>query len=247
MRFINVHKRHMSTKALALRNKKSGSTLVNPAKTTFYPQATEHSNQSRYCYDWAGFESRFDTNRLKRKGEWVEGTWDVAASVFSRGLFRYKSIGRGGADTADNPPYRYVEKNTRILPLFVQGGLKLRVGIGQRGAVPALSQLVPRVGEVFGAGLLQHHHARAVGDRQSFQCPDLLGAGPGVLTVPLPDPAHVPGRDTQTLRRALQGRRSGDRQRMRHPEEDESADRQPAIRGGTALRSPSAAFRHDAA
>ncbi|WP_258036509.1 bifunctional glycosyltransferase family 2 protein/CDP-glycerol:glycerophosphate glycerophosphotransferase [Streptomyces sp. SM10] len=127
VRFINVHKRHMSTKMLALRNKKSGSTLVNLARTTFYPQATEYSNQNRYCYDWAGFETRFDTTRLKKKGEWVEGTWDVAAGVFSRGLFRYKSIGRGGAGSAANPPCRYVDKNTRIVPLFVQGGLKIRV------------------------------------------------------------------------------------------------------------------------
>ncbi|MEV6792107.1 bifunctional glycosyltransferase family 2 protein/CDP-glycerol:glycerophosphate glycerophosphotransferase [Streptomyces sp. NPDC051320] len=129
VRYINVHKRHMSTKMLALRNKKAGSTVINMAKTTYYPQATEHSNQNRYCYDWAGFETRFDTTRLKKKGEWVEGTWDVAAGVFSRGLFRYKSIGRGGAGSAANPPYRYVDKNTRIVPLFIQGSLKLRVEI----------------------------------------------------------------------------------------------------------------------
>ncbi|SCD33701.1 MULTISPECIES: bifunctional glycosyltransferase/CDP-glycerol:glycerophosphate glycerophosphotransferase [unclassified Streptomyces] len=129
IRFINVHKRHMSTKMLALRNKKTGSKLVNLARTTYFPQATEHSNQSRYCYDWSGFESRFDVTRLQRKGQWVEGTWDVAAGVFSRGLFRYKGISRGSAGTAANPAYRYVDKNTRILPLFVQGSLKLRVEI----------------------------------------------------------------------------------------------------------------------
>ncbi|MFE2291616.1 CDP-glycerol glycerophosphotransferase family protein [Streptomyces sp. NPDC059452] len=129
IRFINVHKRHMSTKMLALRNKKTGSKLVNLAKTTYFPQATEYSNQNRYCYDWAGFESRFDVTRLQRKGQWVEGTWDVAAGVFSRGLFRYKGIGRGSAGTAANPAYRYVDKNTRILPLFMQGSLKLRVEI----------------------------------------------------------------------------------------------------------------------
>ncbi|NEE39553.1 CDP-glycerol:glycerophosphate glycerophosphotransferase, partial [Streptomyces sp. SID7982] len=129
IRFINVHKRHMSTKALALRNKKTGSKLVSRARTTYFPQATEHSNQNRYCYDWSGFESRFDVTRLQRKGKWVEGTWDVAAGVFSRGLFRYKGISRGSAGSAANPAYRYVDKNTRILPLFVQGSLKLRVEI----------------------------------------------------------------------------------------------------------------------
>ncbi|MEV0975665.1 CDP-glycerol glycerophosphotransferase family protein [Streptomyces sp. NPDC049915] len=129
VRFINVHKRHMSVKALALRNKKQGRMVVMPAKTTYAPQATEHSNQSRYCYDWAGFEVRIDTTRLKKKGQWAEGTWDVAAGVLSRGLFRYKGIGRGGAGSAANPPYRYVDKNTRILPVFLQGSLKLRVEI----------------------------------------------------------------------------------------------------------------------
>ncbi|OAH12869.1 CDP-glycerol:poly(glycerophosphate) glycerophosphotransferase [Streptomyces jeddahensis] len=127
VRFINVHKKHMSVKALALRNKKQGRMVITQAKTTYAPQATEHSNQNRYCYDWAGFEARIDTTRLKRKGEWVEGTWDVAAGVLSRGLFRYRGLDRGSAGTAANPPYRYVDKNTRILPLFLQGKLKLRV------------------------------------------------------------------------------------------------------------------------
>ncbi|WP_338675197.1 bifunctional glycosyltransferase family 2 protein/CDP-glycerol:glycerophosphate glycerophosphotransferase [Streptomyces sp. SCSIO 30461] len=129
IRFINVHRRRMSVKALALRNKKQGRMLVTPATTTYHPQATEHSNQNRYCYDWSGFDVRINTTRLKHKGKWVEGTWDVAAGVLSRGLFRYKGLARGGAGSASNPPYRYVDKNTRIVPLFLQGTLKLRVEI----------------------------------------------------------------------------------------------------------------------
>ncbi|MEK8169367.1 hypothetical protein NKH77_04880 [Streptomyces sp. M19] len=115
IRFINVHRRHMSVKGLALRNKKQRRFLVTSARTRYFPQATEYSNQSRYCYDWAGFETRFDTTRLKRRGRWVEGTWDVATGVFSRGLFRRRGITRGGAGTAANPPYRYVDRNTRIV------------------------------------------------------------------------------------------------------------------------------------
>ncbi|BFO16455.1 hypothetical protein SHKM778_28430 [Streptomyces sp. KM77-8] len=129
VRFINVHKKHMSVKAIALRNKKQGRMMITTAKTVYAPQATEDSKQNRYCYDWAGFEARIDTARLKRKGQWVEGTWDVAAGVLSRGLFRYRGIDRGGAGSAANPPYRYVDKNTRILPVFLQGKLKLRVEI----------------------------------------------------------------------------------------------------------------------
>ncbi|WAL71173.1 bifunctional glycosyltransferase family 2 protein/CDP-glycerol:glycerophosphate glycerophosphotransferase [Kitasatospora sp. YST-16] len=129
IRFLNVHKRHMSIKALALRNKKQGRMLLVPARTVYAPQATEHSNQNRYCYDWSGFSASFDTNRLKQKGQWVEGTWDVAAGVLSRGLFRYRGLDRGSAGSAANPPYRYVDKNTRVLPLFVQNRLKLRVEV----------------------------------------------------------------------------------------------------------------------
>ncbi|MFK0193157.1 CDP-glycerol glycerophosphotransferase family protein [Kitasatospora sp. NPDC090308] len=129
IRYINIHKRHMSIKALALRNKKQGRLVVATAKTVYAPQATEHSNQARYCYDWAGFEASFDTTRLQHKGQWVEGTWDVAAGVLSRGLLRYRGIERGGAGSAANPPYRYVDKNTRLLPLFLKDRLKLRVEV----------------------------------------------------------------------------------------------------------------------
>ncbi|MEU4088740.1 bifunctional glycosyltransferase/CDP-glycerol:glycerophosphate glycerophosphotransferase [Streptomyces aureus] len=129
VRYINVHKKHMSVKAVALRNKKQGRMVLGTAKTTYAPQATEHSAQNRYCYDWAGFETHIDTTRLKHKGEWTEGTWDVAVGVLSRGLFRYRGIGRGGAGTAANPPYRYVDRNTRVLPVFLQGKLKLRVEV----------------------------------------------------------------------------------------------------------------------
>ncbi|RAJ32836.1 CDP-glycerol glycerophosphotransferase [Kitasatospora sp. SolWspMP-SS2h] len=129
IRFLNVHKRHMSIKALALRNKKQDRMLLVPARTVYAPQATEHSGQSRYCYDWSGFTAGFDTNRLQHKGQWVEGTWDVAAGVLSRGLLRYRGLDRGSVGSAANPPYRYVDKNTRVLPLFVNNRLKLRVEI----------------------------------------------------------------------------------------------------------------------
>ncbi|MFG2692631.1 CDP-glycerol glycerophosphotransferase family protein [Kitasatospora sp. NPDC048407] len=129
IRFVNVHKRHMSVKALALRNTKQDRMLLVPTRTVYAPQATEHSNQNRYCYDWSGFSAAFDTNRLKQKGRWAEGTWDVAAGVLSRGLFRYRGLDRGGVGSAANPPYRYVDKNTRVLPLFVQNRLKLRVEV----------------------------------------------------------------------------------------------------------------------
>ncbi|WP_425839858.1 bifunctional glycosyltransferase/CDP-glycerol:glycerophosphate glycerophosphotransferase [Streptomyces fractus] len=128
IRNLNIHKRHHSVKAIALRNKKlSGRIMVQRARTTYTPEATEHSGQNRYCYDWSGFETVIDPRRFQRKGKWVEGTWDVAVGALSRGLFRYKSVIAGDACTASHPAPFYVEKNTRVVPLFVDGALKIRV------------------------------------------------------------------------------------------------------------------------
>ncbi|MFC7218387.1 CDP-glycerol glycerophosphotransferase family protein [Streptomyces polyrhachis] len=129
IRLLNVHKRHMSRKAIALRKQKTRQFTVIPAKTTYAPNATEHSNQSRYCYDWAGFDTVVNPERLKEKGNWVEGTWDVAAGVFSRGLFRYKGIATGDSGSGSHPPALYVDNNTRVLPLFRNGVLKIRVEV----------------------------------------------------------------------------------------------------------------------
>ncbi|MFF4650413.1 CDP-glycerol glycerophosphotransferase family protein [Streptomyces sp. NPDC001380] len=129
IRFINVHRRRMSIKAVALRNRRQGRLVVVPARTVHRPQATEASGQNRYCYDWSGFETRIDISRLRKRGAWVEGTWDVAAGVLSRGLFRYRGMVAGSAGSASHPPYRYVDRNVRAVPLFVQGRLKLRIEV----------------------------------------------------------------------------------------------------------------------
>ncbi|MFJ8948715.1 CDP-glycerol glycerophosphotransferase family protein [Streptomyces sp. NPDC102381] len=128
IRNLNIHKRHHTIKALALRNTKlSRRPTVLRARTTYTPEATEYSGQNRYSYDWSGFETTIDPERLKRKGKWVEGTWDVAVGALSRGLFRYKSVIAGDSNTASHPAPFYVEKNTRVVPLFVNGSLKIRV------------------------------------------------------------------------------------------------------------------------
>ncbi|MFD7292472.1 CDP-glycerol glycerophosphotransferase family protein [Streptomyces sp. NPDC059897] len=129
IRNLDAGKRRHSLKAVALRQKKQGRFLALPARTTYAPEATEHSGQQRYSYDWSGFEATIDPERLKHKGQWVEGTWDVAVGALSRGLFRYKSIIAGDAGSASHPRDFYVDKNVRVVPLFVNGALKLRVEI----------------------------------------------------------------------------------------------------------------------
>ncbi|WP_073760043.1 bifunctional glycosyltransferase/CDP-glycerol:glycerophosphate glycerophosphotransferase [Streptomyces sp. CB03234] len=129
VRHLNVHKRRHSVKALALRDRKQGRTIVLRARTTYDPEATEHSGQNRYCYDWSGFEVAIDPARLKRRGRWVEGTWDVAVGSLSRGLFRHGRVSAGAAGTGSHPPSFAVDKNVRVVPLFVGGALKIRVEV----------------------------------------------------------------------------------------------------------------------
>lgn len=83
VRHLNVHKRRHSVKALALRDRKQGRTIVLRARTTYDPEATEHSGQNRYCYDWSGFEVAIDPARLKRRGggSRAPGTWRWARSA----------------------------------------------------------------------------------------------------------------------------------------------------------------------
>ncbi|MFJ3905561.1 CDP-glycerol glycerophosphotransferase family protein [Streptomyces sp. NPDC090025] len=128
IRNLDVSKRRHTVKAVALRNKKlSSRIMVQRARTTYAPEATEHSGQDRYSYDWSGFETVIDPRRLRHGGAWVEGTWDVAVGALSRGVFRYKSLIAGDACTASHPAPLQLDRNTRVVPLFVDGVLKLRV------------------------------------------------------------------------------------------------------------------------
>ncbi|HEY5832741.1 bifunctional glycosyltransferase/CDP-glycerol:glycerophosphate glycerophosphotransferase [Streptomyces sp.] len=124
---LNVHKRHMSLKVIGLRNSRTKRTLILPARTVRRPEATAGSGQGRYSYDWSGFELTLDTNRLKSKGQWAEGTWRFAIGNLSRGLLRRGALNPGAFGSGTHPPVHYVDAATRIVPLFVGGRLRLRV------------------------------------------------------------------------------------------------------------------------
>ncbi|WP_285369574.1 bifunctional glycosyltransferase/CDP-glycerol:glycerophosphate glycerophosphotransferase [Streptomyces sp. RKAG293] len=124
---LNVHKRRMSLKVIALRNSKSKRTLVIPARTVFRPEATSTSGQNRYSYDWSGFELTVDAQKLKQRGHWNESTWRFAIGNLSRGLLRKGALNPGAFGSGTHPPVHYVDAETRIVPLFIGGRLRLRV------------------------------------------------------------------------------------------------------------------------
>ncbi|WP_367047278.1 bifunctional glycosyltransferase family 2 protein/CDP-glycerol:glycerophosphate glycerophosphotransferase [Streptomyces sp. Je 1-332] len=124
---LDAARRRDTVKGLVVRHRKQRRMLAIPARSTYTPEATEYSRQKRYSYDWAGFEASFDPRRLQHRGRWVEGTWDVAAGSLTRGVLRYGRVIAGDNCSASHPPSQYVAPNIRIVPLFVDGSLKIRV------------------------------------------------------------------------------------------------------------------------
>jgi len=124
---INVHKRHMSLKVVGLRHTSSKRVVLLPTRTTFSPETTATSGQSRYSYDYSGFEFTLDPKKLRHKGEWVEGKWRVNIGVFSRGLLRRSTINTGASGSAVYPPYKYVDEDIRIVPTLVGSVLRVHV------------------------------------------------------------------------------------------------------------------------
>lgn len=124
---INVHKRHISLKVVGLRHTGSKRVVLLPAKTTFSPETTASSGQSRYSYDYSGFEFTLDPRKLRSRGEWIVGKWRVNIGVFSRGLLRRSTINTGASGTAVYPPYEYVDEDVRIVPTLVGSVLRVHV------------------------------------------------------------------------------------------------------------------------
>ncbi|MFD6416495.1 CDP-glycerol glycerophosphotransferase family protein [Streptomyces sp. NPDC060194] len=102
--------------------------LPVPVRQTPSPERTATSGGVSHRYDWAGFEAVLDPRMLRTKGRWTEGVWCLGMCVVAPGAAR-----RGPLQTdnrwhpAAHPPYRWVDKDVRVLP-FVHGRrLELRV------------------------------------------------------------------------------------------------------------------------
>ncbi|GGV27128.1 hypothetical protein GCM10010182_57610 [Actinomadura cremea] len=76
---------------------------------------------------WTGFEFALEAGKLKERGGWTEGVWEVHASVLNAGVFRQGPVRGGGSGTGANPPYRYVADDVRVVPKVVEGNLVVQV------------------------------------------------------------------------------------------------------------------------
>ncbi|GAB2848284.1 hypothetical protein GCM10022221_54550 [Actinocorallia aurea] len=76
---------------------------------------------------WRGLEFTVDPARLRRRGGWKDGVWQVRAWVFADGLLREGPLQAGSTGSGLYPPYGYVADDVRIVPEMVDKKLRLRV------------------------------------------------------------------------------------------------------------------------
>ncbi|TDC74957.1 bifunctional glycosyltransferase family 2 protein/CDP-glycerol:glycerophosphate glycerophosphotransferase [Actinomadura sp. 7K507] len=113
---VSMRRRWTSVKTMTLRS--GDRKIVAKARQT--PKPGKKSG-------WSGFEFTFDARRLRDHGTWVEGDWDVQASVFNAGVFRQGALRGGSSGTGAHPPYHYVADDVRVVPRIEDGRLVIKV------------------------------------------------------------------------------------------------------------------------
>ncbi|MFP3965737.1 bifunctional glycosyltransferase family 2 protein/CDP-glycerol:glycerophosphate glycerophosphotransferase [Actinomadura fulvescens] len=76
---------------------------------------------------WTGFEFTLDPRKLRRRGAWTDGVWDVEATVFNSGVLRSARLRGGTSGSGARPPYHYVTDDVRVVPQVVDGTLRVAV------------------------------------------------------------------------------------------------------------------------
>lgn len=124
---IDQSTKRSAVKVLALKKNGSRRRMVLPLRNVYSPECTTLSPRKQYNYDWAGWELLFDPAKLRKGGQWVEGTWHVGLGIASAGLVRKRAVHASGAGAANQSPYHWLDDDFRLLPNTSTGALKLRV------------------------------------------------------------------------------------------------------------------------
>ncbi|MFC4049409.1 CDP-glycerol glycerophosphotransferase family protein [Actinomadura syzygii] len=114
---VSSRRRWTSIKTVTLRNGRRK--IVTKARQTPKPGKSSGG--------WTGFEFALEAAKLKERGGWAEGVWEVHASVLNSGVFRQGPVRGGGSGTGAHPPYRYVADDVRIVPKVVDERLVVEV------------------------------------------------------------------------------------------------------------------------
>ncbi|MGX2997257.1 CDP-glycerol glycerophosphotransferase family protein [Streptomyces sp. JNUCC 64] len=124
---VNADTRRGSLKVVQFKHGGSGRRIFAPARNLHRPEATTHSGQKTFNYDWAGWELTFDPAKFRKGGVWQEGIWHVGVNVYSSGLVRRGGVWARGGSAANFPTYHWLDDDHRLLPVVERSALKLRL------------------------------------------------------------------------------------------------------------------------
>ncbi|MFI7338562.1 CDP-glycerol glycerophosphotransferase family protein [Streptomyces sp. NPDC050085] len=97
-----------------------------PTRTVDDPFATADSRQQMHSYDHSGFEMTIDPEKLKVKGRWRPGTWNLGVVVAGHGQLRRAAL-RALDGSAQQHLVRDLGDGTRLVLGYAKGRLVLKV------------------------------------------------------------------------------------------------------------------------
>jgi CDP-glycerol glycerophosphotransferase len=99
--------------------------VAQPARC---PDATVKSNLANCSYEWSGFSAALSLRALRdANGGWIEGDWNVAVGVVTRGRGSRGLVKAGVDGRLISLPAAYPDERTRITPVLINGALVVRV------------------------------------------------------------------------------------------------------------------------
>ncbi|GAA1935520.1 hypothetical protein GCM10009716_48160 [Streptomyces sodiiphilus] len=110
-----------------LRKKESRLRLPLAFRTRTEPQATRDSKQALHCFDDAGFEIVIDPSRLRARGQWKPGIWQLTLALPAPGGYRFGSVGKSEVGTAGHSQARDLGNGARMIAGFTDGRLQITV------------------------------------------------------------------------------------------------------------------------
>ncbi|WP_370150613.1 CDP-glycerol glycerophosphotransferase family protein [Streptacidiphilus sp. EB129] len=142
---LGAEHRYDSVRALMLRETGSRRTLVLPTRTVRRRDVTAGTPELVFRHaDWSGFSVSFDPARLKRRGQWQDGTWRVTLGLFGKGRPRRTRLKAGLTGSGQVPTPFWVSDDVRVVPEIRDSHLYLRVETA-RARVGAARQIDDRI------------------------------------------------------------------------------------------------------
>jgi CDP-glycerol glycerophosphotransferase len=125
---IEVKKRRQTTKLVVLRPlSRKLPPLVLPARSVWHPEATTWSGQTRYSYDWSGFEVAISPRWFRAGQRWLTGDWDALILVRCRGVWRPARLHTPVRGQAERPEFRQVAPGIRFGARWIRRQLHVQV------------------------------------------------------------------------------------------------------------------------